>query len=117
MSALHGILESGVVKLVEEPTDSDSALAKLPAMEAAVHGGGNRCVGLSAPQRQEPPCASATAAASGLLGRAAMWLLDPEDDEITQVLPRRILVAEDNPVNQLVVQGFLKKRGYSVMVG
>ncbi|XLX38928.1 7TM diverse intracellular signaling domain-containing protein [Ectopseudomonas mendocina] len=25
-----------------------------------------------------------------------------------------ILVAEDNPVNQLVVQGFLKKRGYSV---
>ncbi|MEX6502177.1 hybrid sensor histidine kinase/response regulator [Pseudomonas zhanjiangensis] len=27
-----------------------------------------------------------------------------------------ILVAEDNPVNQLVVQGFLKKRGYSVRV-
>ena len=25
-----------------------------------------------------------------------------------------ILVAEDNPVNQLVVQGFLKKRGYNV---
>ena len=25
-----------------------------------------------------------------------------------------ILVAEDNPVNQLVVQGFLKKRGYRV---
>jgi CheY-like chemotaxis protein len=25
-----------------------------------------------------------------------------------------ILVAEDNPVNQLVVQGFLKKRGYGV---
>ena len=25
-----------------------------------------------------------------------------------------ILVAEDNPVNQMVVQGFLKKRGYSV---
>ena len=27
-----------------------------------------------------------------------------------------ILVAEDNPVNQLVVQGFLKKRGYNVRV-
>lgn len=27
-----------------------------------------------------------------------------------------ILVAEDNPVNQLVVQGFLKKRGYNVRI-
>ena len=27
-----------------------------------------------------------------------------------------ILVAEDNPVNQLVIQGFLKKRGYSARV-
>lgn len=36
VSALQGILDSGVVKLVEEPPDSDSALAKLPAMEAAV---------------------------------------------------------------------------------
>jgi len=27
-----------------------------------------------------------------------------------------ILVAEDNPVNQMVVQGFLKKRGYSVLL-
>jgi len=36
VSKLHDILESGVVHLVQEPAGGSSALAKLPAMEAAV---------------------------------------------------------------------------------
>jgi signal transduction histidine kinase/CheY-like chemotaxis protein len=37
----------------------------------------------------------------------------PRTHSDTGIAPS-ILVAEDNPVNQLVVQGFLKKRGYNV---
>jgi CheY-like chemotaxis protein len=38
----------------------------------------------------------------------------PREVRVEQAANPCILVAEDNQVNQLVVQGFLKKRGYSV---
>ena len=45
--------------------------------------------------------------------RAEVRSLPPEVRRDSDATPC-ILVAEDNPVNQLVVQGFLNKRGYSV---
>ncbi|WP_372877914.1 response regulator, partial [Pseudomonas sp.] len=46
--------------------------------------------------------------------RAAVRGLQREASPDQEAAAPCILVAEDNPVNQLVVQGFLKKRGYSV---